>query len=200
MQHARVFIAADKYMAKDLADYAIGRFKSFVEKEGRDCNRALFKYAVEQLYLHDNLFGFDQQCVDENRRFREQSAEEDDEMEDSDSDEDEDEASNNGHSPSDAILIDEQDYFDPKAVDELVDERPSIHPLDRLRAIVVKATVEILAREKADFNHLHLAMLFKHVPEYAAEFALAGMRSGQVIAENRADRGTLTILYSGEPC
>jgi hypothetical protein len=183
MQHARVFIAADKYMANDLADFAIARFRRLVEEEGNNCKRALFKYAVEQLYLHDNLFGFDQQCAEENRRFREQSAEEDDEMEDSDSDEDEDEASNNGDSPSDAIFIDDQDDFDPKAIDELVDERPSIHPLDGLRAIVVHAAVEILAREKADFNHLHLAMLFKHVPEYAAEFALAGMRSGQVIAE-----------------
>jgi hypothetical protein len=182
MQHARVFIAADKYMANDLADFAIARFRRLVEEEGNNCNRTLFKYAVEQLYLHDNLFGFDQQCAEENRRFREQSAEEDDEMEDSDSDEDEDEASNNGDSPSDAIFIDDQDDFDPKAIDELVD-RPSIHPLDRLRAIVVHAAVEILAREKADFNHLHLAMLFKHVPEYAAEFALAGMRCGQVIAE-----------------
>lgn len=63
MQHARVFVTADKYMAYDLVELAFGRLESRVVSEARYNSQAFFAFALEQLYLYDNLFGHDHQST-----------------------------------------------------------------------------------------------------------------------------------------
>jgi hypothetical protein len=74
MQHARVFVAADKYMAQGLAKLALQRLEDRVMCEVKNAERIFYKFAVDQVYLHQNLLGYDQQHTDEDARFREESA------------------------------------------------------------------------------------------------------------------------------
>jgi hypothetical protein len=64
-------------MAKVIAKPVLQRLEERVMCEMKIGERVLYKFAVDQLYLHQNLSGYDQQHTDEDSQFREESAVED---------------------------------------------------------------------------------------------------------------------------
>lgn len=66
----------------------------------------------------------------------------------------------NGSKIQDSEAVRDGD-FDSADISKMLDEEPSQHPLDRLRAIMLEATFDVLFWCHSNFDHIHLAMLCK---------------------------------------
>lgn len=168
-------------MADELGRAATSCFEEFISEEGESGNRKLFKYAIEQLYLDNSVLGFgagedDGKVVEMTNATEAMSINE------------------NGQkivemtSETEAMQIDDKERgndFDPEDVDKMLNEKPSQHPLDRLRAMMLTATFDVMCNFNTDFDRTHLAMLCKQIPQFASDLAFEGLRSGRLEAKHR---------------
>jgi hypothetical protein len=186
MRQARISIAADKYMVEGLAELALQRFKERVMCEASNGETAFFKFAVDQLYVHKNLFGYDQQHAEENARLRAESAMEGDSGEDSDEEMDAEpiekstpktSTSSNPALTNEDVSIQDEDF--PDNVHHSYDgsPKPSHHPLDHLKVVVIEAAVDVYHLECEGGNNGigvgHLHYLTSTIPSFGADLALA---------------------------
>jgi hypothetical protein len=157
-------------MANRLSEHVVTCLDDFLREEGESANSALFKYVVE----HDNVFGLAHRraCEDQVKVAEMTSATEAMHI---DGHEDENE---------DSKGVRDGD-FDSEAIIEMLNEEPSQHPLDPLRAIILEATLNVLQRCEMEFDYKHLAMLCKQIPQFAVGFALEGLKSGRLTAERK---------------
>ncbi|KAH3962754.1 hypothetical protein HBH51_173210 [Parastagonospora nodorum] len=183
--HARVFIAADKYMADDLEAWALKKFEDLCKYECESRHMSFFKFAVQQLWEHDNLFGFNQQHSDENARYRKEQEEKGHEdYEDITESEYENDEVYDQSDPGweiDDDEVDEAGYTsdEGKALDKIANEPESHDPLDRLRAVVVEYILQLLGRGEEDDDPLYFKILCRDIPAFATDF-MATMLSGKV--------------------
>ncbi|CAO2653971.1 Nn.00g107040.m01.CDS01 [Neocucurbitaria sp. VM-36] len=187
MQHARVFIAPDKYIAYSLKALALDRFKNRLICEAQNGSRLFLKFAIEELYLNDNLFGYKHNPIDKVEQYTKGLANAQSEGNDIDSDadkeageeaytifspeivaesdDDEDDSDkdysgeDDGYEHSDDGSLEIEDFdSDQDLIDSLLQGEPSRHPLERLRAIVVGALIDVVLRGEAEFNGSHIAV------------------------------------------
>lgn len=175
IQHARVFLVADKYSARELSEYAFERLRGLVRRETKRNNQLFFKFAAEQVYLHDNPFGYDQQHANENALYRAELAKSEGEKMESD----EDESLKPLHSEKKDMVTDD---FNSIEIYKLYENDAGLHPLDRLKAIIVKTAVKLATSKHLDyeFTSNHLALLAKSIPDFASDFAVASLKSGKL--------------------
>jgi len=189
--HARVFIAADKYMADNLEAWALKKFRDLCQYELDSRHMSFFKFAVQQLWGDSNPFGLDQFRSDENSQRRteqEKGNEEPHDQEDRNMEFENDEMnSNKGFDQSDPgweiddAEVDEAGYTSDEVrdIDEIADVPESSNPLDQLRAMVIDYILQLLGRGDEADDPLYFQILCRDIPEFGEDF-MAAMLSGKV--------------------
>lgn len=179
MQHARVFIVADKYMVPDLKDLALDRLEARVNCEVKDGSRLFLKFAIEELYLNDNLFAYENWPVHANKNGvdREDSNEDNEEYTPKEHNEGGGEVATRRDEADDYDDLMEQDTdSDEEGIQTLLRNTTEglHHPLDCLRDLVVGVTVKVLNHLDDDPHMLcyYVAVWGKKMPEFAEHFGV----------------------------
>ncbi|KAJ4374925.1 hypothetical protein N0V83_002003 [Neocucurbitaria cava] len=180
MQHARVFIVADKYMVPDLRELALDRLEARFTCEVQNGSRVFLKFAIEELYLNDNLFAYENWPVHANENSVDR--------EDSNEDNEEYTPEEHGGGSEVATRKDEADDHDDRMDTDSDEEGIQAllkdtagglhHPLDCLRDLVVGVTVNVLRHLPDDDPHMlcwYVTVWGKKMPEFAGHFAVVSM-------------------------
>lgn len=121
-------------MADELEAWALKKFGELYKYELDSRHMSFFKFAVQQLWQHENLFGLDQRVCDENARYRKvqkEESQENMEFEDDQMDSDEGYDQSDPGWEIDDEEVDEAGYTsdEAKALDEIANEPESHNPL-----------------------------------------------------------------------
>jgi len=182
LQHARVLVAADKYMAVDLTLLALNNLRQHVNEEMKHDGRrkAFFKYMVLQVYQHPQVFGLDMNTAEGSReaQWHPSSTNEQNEIENIGTTEEITERDLPARKCNGAEES-ETDDFDERDILGLMDD-PSNHTQDHMKRITVKTAFDVWHRDTEELGRKELAVLVKRIPDFGTDLALYALGAGAV--------------------
>jgi hypothetical protein len=204
IQHARILVVADKYMAEGLVEHAADRLRGFItvqiDEVENQHKSAFFKFAVEQVYINPHIFGFDRDAMDTNEqvelgkeagsdankstmdyngRLSGHKIKFDDDEGVGHSSETLSNSASDDADPNMPAQVGEIDDFDPNELEALYNNKPVRHPLDRLQQIMATAAMNVwISDNEEELGRQHLAVLVKQIPQFGADLAVVAMGYG----------------------
>ena len=201
LQHACVFVTADKYMADQLADFAAKQLAEHIRacSEEHSYSSAFFKFAVEHIYLHPEVFGLEHDSMEGVEQVTGSEGKDPENASGSTDIRDSEDAEDKNSSTSTTSTIthagaDDTEDFDTGALDALTETTPPHHPLDRLKQIIVNAAVAVWSENSLELGRNRLALLVKRIPQFGVDLAAAALRDGSLTQDGSLDQ---ELAYGG---
>jgi len=169
MLHLRTYIVADKYMAENLAEFALQNVEYVVKARVDNNNLEFYKFAVETVYKGENIFEHEEEVV------KEETAVDLEQYEDGVVENRKVERDGEGKRLSDAenAKVVANDDGQEDDLEKLL--------VERVKAILVAEALHIWSRAEEGFNRYNVAEVVREVPDFGADIAIAALKRVETI-------------------
>lgn len=153
--HIRTYVVADKYMAGNLAEFALQNVDNIVKTQIDNNSLEFYRFAVKIVYEGENIFENEEEATEEETT---------DEPEEGESD-------MVGNREVTANYQEKRGYKG---------DGLEQFPLERIKAILVAEALYIWLRAERSFNRYDVARIVREVPLFGTDIAVTALESPEI--------------------
>jgi hypothetical protein len=169
MLHLQTYVVADKYMAENLAEFALQNVENIVKTQVDKNSLEFYRFAVKIVYEGENIFENDEEDIEEEYTNGSEQGEGDMVGNEEVVGDREEERKCDVEDTGVTANYEEQSGYEEGNLESFPDQR--------VKAILVAEALHIWLRAEESFNRYHVAKVVREVPEFGTDLAIAALES-----------------------